>query len=1197
MRVIKRNGTFESVSFDKVLQRIEKFCTDLTFIDPHSVAQKVCSRIFDGVKTTELDELTAQLCSSMITDHPDYGKLASRIIISNHHKNTSPSFSETMQILYNVKDINGEPMPLISQELWDIVEANKEKLNSYIDYDRDYTFDFFGFKTLERSYLLRKNDKIIERPQHLFMRVALGIHKTDIKDALATYDGMSKKLYTHATPTLFNAGTPMPSLISCFLLGMDDSIEGIFETAKRSAAISKGAGGIGIHAHSIRSKGSRIKSTNGVSSGLTPFLRVFNELAKAVDQAGKRKGSIAIYLEPWHADIETFLQLRRNTGGNAEEKCLDLFTALWIPSLFFKKVEENADWCLFCPNEVGDELVDAYGDDFDKLYHQLEAAGKYKKKINAQKLFMDMIKSSIETGTPYMCCKEAAQKSNQRNLGTIRSSNLCVSPETMILTDKGYFEIQTLHGQEVNVWNGDQFSKTTVCQTGKMQKLLTIKFDNGCHVRCTPYHKFYIETSKRPAFKSIVQTVEAKDLTLGMRIIRHSLPTINIKNELTLKYPYTQGLFAAYGTYSKTTADQKHKCTYKQDSTGFCKRHQNNVAVYTDDGLTCCAESCSDRPILYLYGEKKNLLKYVDWDYTNTSESSDRINVYIPQDVSDKFLVPINYNIETKLRWLEGYLDGDGCELSLNGIKNIQATSINNKFIMDVFYLLQTLGVKANVSKMQEARIKSMPNGRGGVEDYQCKEIWRINIDSSGVIHLIELGFSPKRLNLKDARMPQYANNKFTRVSSIEDTDEYDDTYCFNEPIKHAGIFNGMLLGNCAEILEFSNGTDCIASCNLASMVLSSYVKYSYDENNVKTAWFDFEGLHTMVQNVVKNLNKVIDATMYPHKAAEITNKRNRPLGLGVQGLGDTFILMRMPFDSPEAATLNKQIFETMYHAAMTESMLISKKRCESPHQHVFTEEELLLKKYPGSYVTFENSPTSKGILQFDMWGFDPGNSRYDWNQLKTDIQTHGLRNSLLIALMPTASTSQIMGSVAEMFEPITSNIYQRRTLAGEFVVVNKYLINDLINLGLWNTEMKNKIILGDGSVKHITEIPADIRALYKTAYEIKQKTILDMSADRSVYVCQSSSQNLYFSESSIDKISNAILYAWKLGLKTLIYYARVQTKAKITSFSIDATTVSQHQIQNSNIVSNIQPISQTHEEAVMVCRRDNPEGCMMCSS
>ena len=1017
MRVLKRDGELEPVSFDKVLRRIEKFCSDLLAIDPPAVAQKVCSQIFDGVKTTELDELTARLCSSMLTDHPDYGTLASRIIISNNHKNTSPSFSESMGQLYNAKDINGAPMPLISDELWDTVQQNMSKLNTYIDYDRDYTFDFFGFKTLERSYLLRIDDKIIERPQHMFMRVALGIHKNDIKDALGTYDGMSKKLFTHATPTLFNAGTRMPSLISCFLLGMDDSIEGIFETAKRCAMISKGAGGIGIHAHAIRARGSRIHSTNGVSSGLVPFLRIFNELAKAVDQAGKRKGSIAIYLEPWHADIETFIQLRKNNGGNPEEKCLDLFTALWVPSLFFKKVQANADWCLFCPNEIGADanqsLIDSYGDDFEALYNKLEAAGKYRKKVNAQKLFMDIIKSSIETGTPYLCSKEAAQKSNQKNQGTIRSSNLCVAPETMILTEElDNCPIKDLEDVNVRVWNGEQFSNTTVRKTGTNQKLLTVTCSDGCSLRCTPYHKFYIVDDITDSTDSTNNTVviDAKDLRPGMKLI-------------PFKSPSTQGFTS----------------------------------------------------------------------------------------------------------------------------------------------------VKANDSRYVSIAFKK-------------------NLESDEPV----------------------------KIKSVEDLNEYADTYCFTEPLKNMGVFNGILTSQCAEIMEYSNGTDTVANCNLGSLVLPSYIQI---DPETQKPFFNFEHLHTMVQTLTKNLNKVIDTTMYPHPSAETSNRLHRPLGIGVQGLGDTFIMMRMPFESPEAALLNKQIFETIYHAALTESMNIAKKRralyfemlntdllnnvdlAKKIRAH-YTDAELVFAanniNWSGAYASFPGSPASQGILQFDMWGQPPDNSRYDWTALKTDIMEYGIRNSLLVALMPTASTSQIMGSVAEMFEPITSNIYQRRVLAGEFVIVNKYLINDLIKLGLWNNNMKNKILLGEGSVQHIQEIPADVRALYKTAYEIKQKAVLDMSAARSVYVCQSSSQNLYFAESSIDKISNAILYGWKLGLKTLVYYTRVQTKAKIASFSLDPKLIADHKASqqvllttNSNSTSNID----ITQEAILACRRDNPEGCLMCSS
>ena len=849
MRVLKRDNTYEPISFDKVLRRIRNLCQNLKGISPDEIAQKVCSRIYDGVKTSELDELAAQLCASMLTTHPDYSILASRIIMSNHHKNTSPSFSETMSLLYNAKDVHGNPNPLISQELWDIVKAHKTKLNTVIDYQRDFSFDYFGFKTLERSYLMKIDGKVIERPQHMWMRVALGIHGSDIKDAIETYDLMSQRYFTHATPTLFNAGTPRPQMASCFLLGTADSVTGIFKTISDSAQISKYAGGIGIHVHNIRATGSHIRGTNGISTGIIPMLRVYNNTARYINQGGKRNGSIAIYLEPWHADIEAFMDIRKNHGSE-EDRCRDLFTAMWIPDLFMKRVEENADWSLMCPDECPG-LIDAVGDDFTALYEKYEAEGKFRKKIKAQQLWMSILKSQIETGTPYLCYKDAAnKKTNQKNLGTIKSSNLC-------------------------------------------------------------------------------------------------------------------------------------------------------------------------------------------------------------------------------------------------------------------------------------------------------------------------------------AEIYQYSNDKSYAV------------------------------------------------CNLVSIALPSYV--TFDEN--KKPVFDFEKLHKIVQVITRNLNKVIDKTFYPVPETETNNRQHRPIGIGVQGLANTFALMRMPFDGPEAAQLNKDIFETIYHASLTASMLISKYREElrveldactvRKRKNEINKilqlipEEIALTKYRGAYSSFDGSPASQGLLQFDLWETKPGGGSVSWNwdELKENIMKYGIRNSLLLAPMPTASTSQILG-FNESIEPFTSNIYQRQTLAGEFVIINKHLIQDLLDIGLWNPEMKNRIFVAGGSIQAIEEIPENIRALYKTAWEMKQKVLIDQAADRGIYICQSQSLNLFVEDPEISKLSNMHFYGWKRGLKTGVYYLRTRPRAKISAFTIEPPKLMQQNnatsmISSSNVATNYvspkrtqnqQAVAPTQEQ-IMACRRDNPEGCLMCGS
>jgi ribonucleoside-diphosphate reductase alpha chain len=783
MRVIKRNGEMEDVSFDKVLNRLKNLSYELT-IDVSEIAQKVCSRIFDGVKTYELDELAAYLCSSMSIEHPDYSILASRIIVSNHHKNTSPSFSETIQTLYNNVDNHNNPIPLVSDELYNIVMKNKEKLNTHIDYQRDYLFDYFGFKTLERAYLLRVDKKIIERPQHMWMRVAIGIHGNDIKDVLQTYDLMSKKYFTHATPTLFNAGTNRPQLSSCFLCSInDDSVAGIFDSLKEIALISKYAGGIGMHIHQIRGKGSHIRGTNGTSNGIIPMLRVFNNTARYIDQAGKRLGSIAVYLETWHCDIESFLELKKNHGSE-EDRCRDLFLALWISDLFMERVKSEGKWSLMCPDKCRG-LSDVYGDEFKELYEKYESEGKYVKQINAQDLWFKILEAQIEQGVPYILYKDAAnKKSNQKNLGTIKSSNLCAE-----------------------------------------------------------------------------------------------------------------------------------------------------VLIY----------------------------------------------------------------------------------------------------------------------------------------------------------------------------------------SSPEET----------------GV------------------------CNLASICLPTYV-----ENGV----FNFDKLHEITKVITKNLNKVIDRNFYPVEKARISNLKHRPIGIGVQGLADVFILLRMPFESDMARQLNKDIFETIYHAAMEASMELSKKRHqiindlkninnkildEDINNYVNEfEKNIPNPKYIGAYSSFEGSPISQGLFQFDLWNTTQS-MRYDWEKLRADIFDYGIRNSLLLSPMPTASTSQIMG-FNESFEPFTNNIFQRKTLSGEFIIINKYLINDLISKGLWNKELKDTIILHEGSVQNIQEIDDELKAIYKTAWEIKQRNVIDMSADRGQYICQTQSLNIFMEEPDFQKLSSMHFYAHSKGLKTGTYYLRTRPKAKTQQFTID---------------------------------------------
>ena len=784
MLVIKRDGRKESVKFDKITARIEKLSYGLNsdFVKTIEIAKKVIDGLYDGVSTQELDELAAETAATLTTKHPDFATLAARIAVSNLHKTTSKSFSSTMKRLYTyVSSKTGENASLLSKEVYGIINKNAALLDSSIIYDRDFSYDYFGFKTLEKSYLLKIDGKVVERPQHMLMRVAVGIHMDDIDAVLETYNLLSEKWFTHATPTLFNAGTPKPQLSSCFLLTMkEDSIDGIYDTLKQCAKISQSAGGIGLSIHNVRATGSYIKGTNGVSNGIIPMLRNFDMTARYVDQGGgKRKGSFAIYLEPWHSDIFEFLQLKKN-HGKEELRARDLFYAMWIPDLFMKRVESNSDWSLFSPDEAKD-LHETYGEEFEKLYQKFEKEGKARKTVKAQDLWFEILEAQIETGNPYILYKDACNiKSNQKNLGTIKSSNLCT------------------------------------------------------------------------------------------------------------------------------------------------------------------------------------------------------------------------------------------------------------------------------------------------------------------------------------------------------------------------------------EIVEYTS-PDEVAVCNLASIALNKFVK---DDMT-----YDHQKLYEITKVITRNLNKVIDVNYYPVEEARNSNMRHRPIGIGVQGLADTFILMRHAFDSPEAKQLNSEIFETIYFAAMESSMEIAQKE--------------------GPYKTYEGSPVSKGIFQFDMWGIVPSSKRWDWTKLKREVKKHGVRNSLLLAPMPTASTSQILGN-NECFEPYTSNIYTRRVLSGEFIVVNKHLLKDLIKLKLWDENMKDRLMESNGSIQGIKEIPDDIKLLYRTVWEVSQKSIIDMAADRGAYICQSQSMNIHMQDANFGKLTSMHFHAWKKGLKTGLYYLRTKAAADAIKFTIVKDEKSQ---------------TKEESQAAMQCSIDNQDDCEMCGS
>lgn len=1090
MNVVKRDGERQPVAFDKVLERIRRAAEGLS-INYTRLAQLVLADIHDGIHTSELDELAARQAVSFVTTHPDWGTLASRIILSNCQKNAPATFSAAMEELAAMVDVRGQPAPSIGDETMAVIRTHSAALNAMVRPENDYLLDYFGFKTLERAYLMRNRKRqIMETPQYMWLRVAVGIWGSNLERVQETYDLMSTKAFTHATPTLFNSGSPRPQLSSCFLVSMkSDSIDGIFDTLKQCAQISKYAGGIGLHIHNIRAQGTFIAGTQGTSNGLVPMLRVFNNTARYVDQCftpdtlvetergpltissllpgdrvftsggsetveesgkhyipspaletasqrlrtvqkvvthdyegeilivetesgtirvtpshpvlmrmpngeadyidirhvqpgaqilraphdpvfctiqsitpssykgflydlevegthdylvsalgivhnggGRRNGSFAIYLEPWHADVQSYLKLKSNTGSE-EERARDLFYALWIPDIFMRRVESGGDWSLFCPHEAPG-LADVYGPAFDELYERYEREGKARRQIPAQKLWSEILVSQIETGTPYLLYKDAAnQKSNQKNVGTIKSSNLCVAPETRIDTYDIHdwhgvpdsvsahrsVPIRDLEGKHVHVWNGDSYSLVHIVKTGVQQKLLKIT----------------------------VALVSQED------------------------YSVDKGFSVLYCT-------EYHK--FLTDDAGTLRYRKRVTACELKTGMTLC-------------------------------------------------------------HW-------------------------------------------------------RTPDGRDVMQ----------------------------------------------KVIAVEDVGRYDDTYCYEEPQNHVAIFNGILTGNCTEIMEYSD-PDETAVCNLASLALPYFLEGSS---------FNYDKLRAVTSVIIRNLNRVIDINFYPTPETRRGNMRHRPVGLGIQGLADVFAMLSLSWESPEAADLNRRIFEHMYYAAVESSTILALEE--------------------GSYETFQGSPASKGILQPDLWDKEPiTKDELDWASLKQRA-SRGMRNSLLLAPMPTASTSQVLG-YNECIEPFTTNIYARRTLAGEFTVVNRYLVAELLKRNLWTAALKERIIAANGSIQGIEELPAELKQVYKTVWEIRQKTLIDMAADRGAFICQSQSLNLFVSEPTIAKLSSMHFYAWKQGLKTGLYYLRTKSAVQAIKFTVDPSVVAAEKASK------------------------QPEECLLCSS
>jgi ribonucleotide reductase alpha subunit len=1012
MLITKRNNKLQTLQFDKITARIGKLCYDLdvTVIQPQSISQKVIAGLYDQITTRDVDNLIIEVVSNMISNHPDFDKLATRIAVSRLHKETKKTFLACNKVLFDDQ--------VISNEFYQNCKKYNTEIQKVLDPQRDFIFTYFGFKTLERSYLLKNaQGKVEETPQFMYMRVAIGLYPDDLEKIKRTYLDLSSHLYTHATPTLFNIGTRNPQLASCFLMQIqDDSIKGIYKTVTDCALISKNAGGIGVSVHNVRGLGSRIKGTNGISNGLVPMLQVFNHTARYVDQGGqKRKGSIAIYIEPWHCDILDVLKLKRN-GGAEDLKTRDLFYGLWCPDLFMKRVENNGVWSLFDPivDTGANRLAELYGDDFEKLYTELEEKEAFSSQIPAKDLWKKILETQIETGMPYVLFKDTCNKySNQNNLGTIKSSNLCVAGDTVILTSRGFTDIKSLNNKPTKVWNGYDWSFVIPQQTGIDQKLFRVYTSDGLYVDATEYHKFFIYTNG----SNTLSKVETKQLKPGTQLF-----------------------------------------------TGI-------------------------RPIIH---------------YSRSIENAYDLGIM-------RAPVQVDIRIKDRIEFLNGLFFKGRLQL------------VDIEYARNVLLLLHTLGCCS--SKIT----------------YLSENQYEILFSLQDLQHLRDLNFTS---------YIQYYCDPELKIVDVEPLDGVFDTYCFTEPNRGMGVFNGILTGNCAEIVEYTSPED-ISVCNLASISLKACV----ETQDVSGKTFNFDTLRYIVGNLVENLNNVIDTTMYPLPETKNSNSRDRPIGIGIQGLANVFFELGLPFTSQEARVLNKQIAEVMYHTAL-------KKSCELAKEH-------------GPYTSYPGSYLSKGIFQHELYGANSTDSEQrelicDWETLRADILRYGVRNSLCLALMPTASTSQIMNNI-EAFEPITSNIYSRKVLSGDFQLVNSSLVYELISAGMWNDTMKNTIIKYSGSIQHIDIIPQRIKDIYKTVWEIKTKDLIDMAADRQLFIDQSQSFNIFMDPVTISKLHSSHFYSWKKGLKTGMYYLRTRPATNAIQFTID--------------------------QSQLVCSIENKEACEMCSS
>jgi len=1108
MHVTKRNGSQEPVDLSKIVRAIERCCMGLSDVDAIRVATKTISGLFDGAATSELDKLSIQTAAGLTSVEPQYAKLAARLLsrfIDKEVQNQEiQSFSQSISV--------GLSLGLANERLAKFVAKNARKLNAAIDLTKDNEFEYFGLKTVYDRYLLRhpKTRLVIETPQQFFLRVACALSE-DVAGALNLYGLFSSLEYTPSSPTLFNAGTQHEQLSSCFLLDSpEDSLDGIYDKYKDVAKLSKFSGGIGLAYHRIRSRGSLIRGTNGHSNGIIPWLNTLDSSVAAVNQGGRRKGACCVYIESWHADIEAFLELRDNTGDEAS-RTHNLNLANWIPDIFMRRVEEGGTWSLMDPKVVP-HLPDLFGPDFDKAYLEAEAKGLVVKTVQARDLYGKMMRTLAQTGNGWMTFKDKSNLAcNQTALPgrTVHLSNLCVAPETKILTRTGHVEIVGVEGQQVEVWNGSEWSAVTVKKTADDVELVRVCLSNGVEIDCTPEHRFAVSKGYGTTDFNMVA---AADLMAGSKLAKFNMPVIDNgsrSSDAECRQQYASGFFTGDGTYA--------------------------------------GKACRNT----LYGEKRDLAGYLDLEGNAKPDSSGRVNVYYRESpLAPKFSVPgTDLPVNGRMAWFAGLLDSDGTVARNDTNESLQVGSVNLSFLRDVRLMLLTLGVDSKITQAHEEGFRSLPDGRGGHKEYPVQALYRLLVNSSGLFRLHELGLRTSRLKIA-GREPQRDATQFVQVVAVQWTGRRSATYCFTEPLRNLGTFNGVVTGQCTEILEITSGDES-AVCNLGSINLGRHMR----QGEKGQIHFDFDKLASTVRSAVRQLDLVIDLNFYPIESAKRSNMKWRPVGLGLMGLQDVFFHMGLPFDSAEARALSKRISEAVYfHALSTSCSLAAEKG-----------------KHPG----FDETRTARGELQFDAWGITPSDEA-NWNFLRDSIKESGLRNSLLIAIAPTATIASITGCY-ECIEPQVSNLFKRETLSGDFLQVNRYLVNDLKKLGLWTEDTRNKLKVSEGSIQGMTELPEQLREVYRTVWEIPMRSLIDMAADRGAFIDQSQSLNLFIENPNIGQLSSMYFYAWKKGLKTT-YYLRSRPATRIAKTTVQAPAA----------------VVATVSEAV-ACSLENPGSCEAC--